>query len=262
MKQIKDFTVVRTVKYNDGTADLYTLMNVTPTDGSPLPEILPGQFVQIAVDAPGVFLRRPISVNDVDRQTNTLDLLIRRAGKGTAALISLEADDQVNIMLPLGNGFSTDSLTAPGRLLLVGGGVGVAPLLYLGRCLKEKGLSPEFLLGAKSAADMQMFRLEDFNAYGPVHISTEDGSMGEKGFVTTHSVWQEPISRISCCGPAPMMKTVAAIARENGTECEVSLENMMACGLGACLCCVENTVKGNVCVCTEGPVFNINQLNW
>lgn len=239
---------------------LYSLLRVTPADGSPLPAMLPGQFVQIAVETPGVFLRRPISVNDVDYKANTLDLLVRRAGKGTAALMALKAHDILNIMLPLGNGFSTSNPAAPGKLLLVGGGVGVAPLLYLGRCLKSAGLEPEFLLGAKSEADL--LRLDDFRELGKVYLSTEDGSVGEKGFVTTHSVWQSEIGRISCCGPAPMMKAVAAIATEKGIECEVSLENMMACGLGACLCCVENTVKGNVCVCTEGPVFNINQLNW
>ena len=80
--------------------------------------------------------------------------------------------------------------------------------------------------------------------------------------MTTNSVLNSPIDFIYCCGPAPMMKAVAKVAQSIGSECEVSLENMMACGVGACLCCVENTVKGNVCVCTEGPVFNINQLTW
>ncbi len=104
--------------------------------------------------------------------------------------------------------------------------------------------------------------MKEFEAVGKVHLSTEDGSAGEKGLVTKHSVLDGKIDRIFCCGPSPMMKAVAGIAREKGIDCEVSLENMMACGLGACLCCVENTVKGNVCVCTEGPVFNIEMLNW
>lgn len=256
MKQIKDFTVRRAEHVNP----LYTLLRVAPADGSRLPAIEPGQFVQVAAEAPGVLLRRPISINDVDEQGEWLDLLIRRAGKGTAALTALQEGDTVNILLPLGSGFTLEAPAAEGRLLLVGGGVGVAPLLYLGRRLRQLGLQPEFLLGARSADDL--LRLEDFRALGPVYISTEDGSEGEKGLVTTHSVWQSAQARIYCCGPAPMMKAVAAIARREGTDCEVSLENMMACGLGACLCCVENTVKGNVCVCTEGPVFNINMLNW
>lgn len=256
MKEIKDFTILEAVSEHPA----YALLRVTPADGSALLPILPGQFVQIAVDTPGVFLRRPISVNDVDVSANTLDLLVRRAGRGTAHLCDLRAGDRLNILLPLGNGFSTSAPEGEGRLLLVGGGVGVAPLLYLGRRLREAGMKPEFLLGARSATDL--LRLTDFAEVGPVHVSTEDGTMGERGFVTLHPVLSEPVAKIYCCGPAPMMKAVAAIARTKGVPCEVSLENMMACGLGACLCCVENTVKGNVCVCTEGPVFDTNMLNW
>lgn len=256
MKEVIDFIITKAVRYND----MYTLLRVAPSDGSLLPQMEPGQFVQIAVETPGVFLRRPISVNDVNRADTTLDLLIRRAGKGTESLVSMPEGAHINILLPLGNGFTLPPAPTDGKLLLVGGGVGVAPLLYLGRRMLAAGLQPEFLLGARSESDL--LRLDDFRTLGPVHLSTEDGSVGEKGFVTLHSVWDEQIERIYCCGPAPMMKAVAAIAREKGTYCEVSLENMMACGLGACLCCVENTVKGNVCVCTEGPVFNINMLNW
>lgn len=256
MKQVKDFTVIETVRYNG----LYSLLRVTAADGGVLPAIEPGQFVQIAVETPGVFLRRPISINDVDADAGTIDLLVRRAGKGTEALTGMKAGDKINMLLPLGNGFTLAPATGKGRILLTGGGVGVAPLLYLGRRLKALGMHPEFLLGARSASDV--LRLEDFRSIGEVHVSTEDGSLGEKGLVTHHPVWDSEIARIYCCGPAPMMKAVAAVAREKGVDCEVSLENMMACGLGACLCCVENTVKGNVCVCTEGPVFNINMLNW
>lgn len=238
---------------------MYSRLTLAPADGSTLPVILPGQFVQVAANTPGVFLRRPISINDVNYDQNTIDLLIRKAGKGTSTLVALKEGDKLNILLPLGNGFSLD-VTSGSRLLLIGGGVGVAPLLYLGRKLKEAGHKPEFLLGARSAADL--LELDDFAAVGTVYASTEDGSMGERGLVTRHSALEGNIDTIYCCGPAPMMKAVAAIARERAINCEVSLENMMACGLGACLCCVENTVKGNVCVCTEGPVFNINLLNW
>ncbi len=238
---------------------MYSRLTLAPADGSMLPAILPGQFVQMAANTPGVFLRRPISINDVNYDQNTIDLLIRKAGKGTSTLVALKEGDKLNILLPLGNGFSLD-VASGSRLLLIGGGVGVAPLLYLGRKLKEAGHKPEFLLGARSAADL--LELDDFAAVGTVHVSTEDGSMGEHGLVTRHSTLEGNIDTIYCCGPAPMMKAVAAIARERAINCEVSLENMMACGLGACLCCVENTVKGNVCVCTEGPVFNINLLNW
>ena len=255
-KFITDFKVVETVAVHE----LYTLLKLTPADGSMLPEMLPGQFVQIAVDgSKTTFLRRPISINNVDKDNNQLWLLIRNAGEGTRALMQLQPGENVNIMLPLGNGFSLPE-GAASRLLLVGGGVGVAPMLYWGTQLKAAGYLPEFLIGARSAKDVLQY--DDFAKIGTVHVSTEEGSMGEPGLVTKHSALNQAIDKIYCCGPAPMMKAIAAIAKEREIDCEVSLENMMACGLGACLCCVENTVKGNVCVCTEGPVFNINQLTW
>ena len=127
--------------------------------------------------------------------------------------------------------------------------------------LKKQGIEPTFLLGARTAD--ALLELDKFEALGRVFVTTEDGSAGEKGFVTGHSVFdKEHFDRMSVCGPLPMMKAVARLAREKDMDCEVSLENMMACGLGACLCCVEKTVKGNVCVCKEGPVFNINELTW
>jgi dihydroorotate dehydrogenase electron transfer subunit len=147
------------------------------------------------------------------------------------------------------------------KVLLVGGGVGVAPLLYMGSELKKQGLQPTFLLGARSKNDL--LELDLFKEIGDVCVTTEDGSLGEKGFVTNHSILNNVVfDLISCCGPKPMMMAVARYAKKADIECEVSLENMMACGLGACLCCVEKTVEGNVCVCKEGPVFNINKLTW
>lgn len=239
---------------------IYSLMILTPADGTQLPDAEAGQFVQVAVpDSPHTFLRRPISINRIDKSTNTIWLLVRKAGEGTAHLIDLPEGCVINILLPLGRGFSLPAESTD-KLLLIGGGVGVAPLLFLGEELKNKGYAPEFLLGARSAADV--LELEEFERIGKVYVSTEDGSLGERGLVTQHSVLDGNIEKIYCCGPAPMMKAVAAVARRIGAACEVSLENMMACGVGACLCCVEKTVRGNVCVCTEGPVFNINDLTW
>ncbi len=239
---------------------LYSLLILTPADGSKLPDAAPGQFVQVAVpDSPHTFLRRPISINRIDRSANNLWLLVRKAGEGTAHLIDMPEGSVINIIVPLGGSFTLPTESAE-RLLLIGGGVGVAPLLWLGEELKNRGCSPEFLLGARSASDV--LELEEFERIGKVYVSTEDGSLGERGLVTQHSVLNGNIGKIYCCGPAPMMKAVAAVARRIGADCEVSLENMMACGVGACLCCVEKTVRGNVCVCTEGPVFNINDLTW
>lgn len=256
MKKIVDFTVV----VNERLGEAYARLTLKPVDSEcRLTGIMPGQFMQVSVDAPGVFLRRPISINDFDSEENTVTMLVRKAGKGTATLIEKKPGDVINVMLPLGNGFTVDDVSGK-NLLLIGGGVGVAPLLYLGKYLNSRGIRPTFLLGARSAADL--LEIGDFRECGQVEVSTEDGSAGEKGLVTAHTVLDGKFDRIYCCGPMPMMKAVARIARERACDCEVSLENVMACGLGACLCCVENTVKGNVCVCTEGPVFNISQLNW
>ena len=122
--------------------------------------------------------------------------------------------------------------------------------------------SPCFLLGARSAKDL--LQLSEFEKYGKVYVTTEDGSRGERGYVTSHTILsEESFDMIYTCGPKPMMVAVAKYAKEHGIECEVSLENHMACGLGACLCCVEDIKdEGNVCVCKEGPVFNIKKLLW
>ena len=237
----------------------YVLMKLS--DEKTLPEMLPGQFVEIRVDgSPSTFLRRPISINFVDRDQNELWLLIAVVGDGTRRLAQLQPGDTLNCLLPLGNGF-TMPVSKAEKILLVGGGVGVAPLLYMGAEMARQGIKPTFLLGARTSADLLM--LDEYERYGRVYVTTEDGSQGEKGFVTNHSLLQkEQFSRIATCGPTPMMKAVAAYARKAEVECEVSLENLMACGLGACLCCVEKTTEGNLRVCKDGPVFNIRKLLW
>lgn len=255
MKYLKDLTV----KAVEHPHERYVLLKLT--DKKPLPEMVPGQFVEVKVEgSERTFLRRPISINYVDKANNELWLLIQTVGDGTRKLATLKEGDKLNLLFPLGNGFS-DVGKEGEEVLLIGGGVGVAPLLEYGKWLKERGAKPTFLLGARSKADL--LELELFRQFGEVFITTEDGSEGEKGFVTQHSVLSNrSFDRISVCGPKPMMVAVAKYAKKNNVKCEVSLENMMACGLGACLCCVEKTVKGNVCVCKEGPVFDVNLLSW
>lgn len=237
----------------------YVLIKLTHEEH--LPAMKPGQFVEVRVDdsAP-TFLRRPISINMLDTENNCLWLLVAVVGEGTRHLSCLQKGDKLNCMLPLGNGF-TMPVSDQERILLVGGGVGVAPLLYMGRAMSDMGCKPTFLLGARSAGDLLL--IDEFKKYGRVCVTTEDGSAGEKGFVTNHSILHtERFDRISCCGPKPMMVAVARYASQNDIDCEVSLENKMACGVGACLCCVEGTKDGNLCVCKEGPVFNIKKLLW
>ncbi len=241
--------------------DTYALLKLSAVDPGTFPkEIGPGQFVQIEVpDSKNTYLRRPISVNFVDKDCSSLWLLVRDAGAGTHRLTESKKGDVYSVILPLGKCF-TPPADKDASILLVGGGVGVAPLLYYGKCLKGAGYKVKFALGARSKSDM--LETEEFRKYGDLYISTDDGSCGDKGVITANSVFNEKIDYIACCGPTPMMKAVAKIAHERDIDCEVSLENVMACGLGACLCCVEDTSDGNVCVCTEGPVFNIKKLKW
>lgn len=255
---MKKFVLDLKVKSLERLHERYVLIKLT--DDKPLPEMLPGQFVEVQVTgSPTTFLRRPISINFVDYEQNELWLLVATVGDGTRQMVRLQVGDVLNCVLPLGNGFTPAKNGE--KVLLVGGGVGVAPLLYMGAEMKRQNIEPTFLLGARSAKDLLM--LDIFKRYGRVYVTTEDGSEGEKGFVTNHSLLQqERFDRISTCGPTPMMKAVARFARQNGVDCEVSLENLMACGLGACLCCVEKTVDGNLCVCKDGPVFNIQKLLW
>ncbi|MCR4922288.1 MAG: dihydroorotate dehydrogenase electron transfer subunit [Bacteroidaceae bacterium] len=255
-KYILDLTLTAVEQLNERCA---LLRATDPT--APLPPMQAGQFAQLRVDnSPHAFLRRPISIHNVDRERNEVWFLVQIVGKGTKGLAQMKCHERLNAVLPLGNGFTLPERQTE-RVLLVGGGVGVAPLLLLGKQLSERGVRPTFLLGARSEKDL--LQTEHFRHYGDLHVSTEDGSLGERGFVTQHPLMHEAhFDRVYVCGPKPMMVAVAHWAKSGNIWCEVSLENRMACGIGACLCCVEDTSEGHVCVCTEGPVFNIEQLKW
>ncbi len=261
---ISDFTLVEIQKWTK-----VSLLKLQCEER--LPNILPGQFVQVRIDqSPSTYLRRPISVHNVIPENNEIWLLVQKVGKGTETLCELPVGSIVNIVLPLGNSFTLPCLRCscqaqPTDYLLVGGGVGIAPLLYFGKVLQTQyNIRPTFLLGGRSQSDL--VQIDSFQMYGDVYTTTEDGSAGEKGFVTNHSVLEQMTAnkglQVCCCGPKPMMMAVAKWAYAAHLNCEVSLENMMACGLGACLCCVEKTTEGHLCVCKDGPVFNINQLLW
>ena len=256
---MKKYILDLIVKDNVSLHERYVLLKLTHED--PLPEMLPGQFAELKVEGSDTtFLRRPISINYVDREKNEVWFLVQTVGNGTRKLAQLCAGDKLNVVMPLGNSFTIPQNTSQ-KVLLVGGGVGTAPMLYLGKVLVACGFKPVFLLGARSSKDLLQQDL--FSALGDVYFTTEDGSAGEAGYVTQHSILQqEQFDCIYTCGPKPMMMSVAKYAREKAVECEVSLENTMACGVGACLCCVENTTEGHLCVCKEGPVFNINKLLW
>lgn len=266
-KHIADLVVVANTPLNAR----HTILELKAAE--PLPEIVPGQFVEVKVDGSDrVYLRRPFSVHRVDYRANTLHLLVKVVGPGTEILAALHPGKAVNVLFPLGNGFR---LTENSEVLLVGGGCGVAPLYFLAEQLHARGNRVHMLIGGRSAADILI--ADEYRKFASVYITTEDGSLGEKGMVTAHSLVKgnrEEISeyaddrdtirkdfdKIYCCGPDGMMRAVAHLAEKLGVPCEVSLENTMACGIGACLCCVVESNHGNVCVCTEGPVFDSRDL--
>ena len=229
--------------------------------GGTMQPVAPGQFVEVLVEGSrDVMLRRPISVHDVDEERGTLTLLIQIVGNGTRRLAELKVGDRLNVVYPLGHGFSLPLSTfhSPLSTLLVGGGAGIAPLLHLSKVLKAKGVDSTILLGGRTAELIPV--REEFEPYGRLCIATDDGSLGHKGLVVEHPAFAERYDMIYTCGPTPMMKAVARSAAQRGIRCEVSLENMMACGVGACLCCVTDTDQGHRCVCKDGPVFDISTM--
>lgn len=246
------------VKLNQNLGSGYFLLDLHMETALGI-DMAPGQFVEIKSPGKEPLLRRPISIFNYVKGSGVLSLLVRAVGDGTRQITRLKSGDVLNVVAPLGHGFTIPTVK---RVLLIGGGVGIAPLLYLSRVLKTADNHVEVIYGART--HRELVALEKFrDIVDAIHACTDDGSYGFHGLVTQHDVAVNGnFDEIKCCGPMPMMKAVASLASFRKIPCEVSLENHMACGLGACLCCVEKTKKGNVCVCTDGPVFNINQLTW
>jgi dihydroorotate dehydrogenase electron transfer subunit len=224
-------------------------------------DIKPGQFVQVLVEnSVKTFLRRPFSIHDVDYEKNTIKLYIKIVGEGTKKLCELKEGSLINIIYPLGNSFS---IPENKNTLLIGGGCGIAPLLFLAKTLDKNNNRVTTLLGGKCKTDI--FEISKYFKPDNIYFTTEDSTFGETGFVTNHSLLRGTEFKadfIYSYGPEPMLKSIAEYAKSRNAECEVSLENTMACGFGVCLCCVVDTISGNQCVCSEGPVFNINSLKW
>lgn len=266
-KKIVDFVVEANIPLGEAFVQLHLY---TPDQ---LPEIEPGQFVQVCIPSSvHGWLRIPISVHDADTDRGRIKLLVQKVGSGSEWIASAKKGERLNLVLPLGRGFTLPDLhlrkekeipVHPSfRALLAGGGAGLAPMYFLAKILSRENLPFDIILGARSKERLVL--ANELAELGPTAICTEDGSVGIKGLVTDHPLWKGvAYTHIYTCGPTPMMKAVAAKARELGAFCEVSLENTMACGLGACLCCVTPSAEGhNVCVCTEGPVFKAGFLGW
>ena len=212
-----------------------------------------GQFVNVAVE--GKFLRRPISVCDYDEKTITL--LYDVVGEGTKAMSLMEEGTVLDLLTGLGNGFSEDEPTR--HPVLLGGGIGCAPLYNLAKKLIARGVEPVVILGFNSEADVvaeDMFRELGIATY----VATVDGSCGTKGFVTD-VIREESVQGdyFYACGPMPMLRAVCNGLEWNG---EVSLDERMACGFGVCMCCSIETKSGVKRICKEGPVFRKEDLIW
>ncbi|MEN8257136.1 MAG: dihydroorotate dehydrogenase electron transfer subunit [Thermodesulfobacteriota bacterium] len=225
----------------------------------------PGQFVMVSVghETTDPLLRRPLSIHQA--QSDVLTLLYRIVGKGTKLMSIMKKGEEISLLGPLGKGF--DVQPTPHHCL-VGGGLGVAPLLFLASQIKQRFPDSKLsiLLGGRSRDELLV--LEDYQQVAPVFLATDDGSQGMHGLVTDLLAKEiDGPATIYSCGPTPMMKGVAALARQRNWPCQVSLETMMACGMGACLGCTvqragiaENEEQKYVHVCKDGPVFEAGEI--
>ncbi|KEI01726.1 dihydroorotate dehydrogenase electron transfer subunit [Clostridium botulinum] len=210
----------------------------------------PGQFYMLKAWREGVILPRPISIYDAS--DNKINFLYSVVGKGTELLSKLRCNDELEIMGSLGNGFDVNSMK--GKVAIVTGGIGIAPMNYLIKQLKECEI--DLYCGFRS----EEFGVNELKRYvKSTNIATENGKEGYKGYVTD-LLEPEEYDVVICCGPEIMMKKVVSMCKEKGTEVYVSMENRMACGVGACLVCTCKTHNGNKRTCKDGPVFNGKDL--
>ena len=213
-----------------------------------------GQFVSVYSKDGSRLLPRPISLCGIDKEAGQLRLVYRVAGAGTEEFSALKAGDTVDILGPLGNGFS---LLEGKKAFLIGGGIGVPPMLEMA---KQLNYEKQIILGYR---DENLFLRDEFEAYGEVFVATEDGSVGTKGNVLD-AIREQNLTAdvIYACGPTPMLRAIKEYAAEKGIKCYISLEEKMACGIGACLACVcqskdvdHHSNVHNKRICKDGPVF-------
>ena len=219
-----------------------------------------GQFVSVYCKDGSRLLPRPISICEIEKEKNAIRLVYRVAGKGTDEFSKLTEGDTLRVLGPLGNGFPNQKKSA----LLIGGGIGIPPMLELA---KELDCEKQLVLGYRNN---QLFLADEMKAYGEVSIATEDGSVGTKGNVID-AIRELGLSAdvIYACGPTPMLRALKEYAKEHGIECYISMEERMACGIGACLACVckskekdEHTNVHNKRICKEGPVFLAEEVEF
>lgn len=227
-------------------------------------KVQPGQFVHVQVPGmEGHMLRRPISVYQCDAETGYLVLLYQVVGFGSEALTRVQPDTKVNILGPIGHGW-----TAPEdakRVLFVAGGVGAAPLFIFAKQLSAKGVQIDVVMGAQTEAALACREAYEELPGANVTCCTDDGSYGIAGFCTVPAeklMQENQYDLVVSCGPTPVMAYAAKAAKANGIPCQVSMEKHMACGIGACLGCIVATTEGNKRSCVDGPVFDAEKVVW
>lgn len=220
-----------------------------------------GQFLCVYPHNESMLLPRPISICEADREKKRLRIVYRVAGKGTKELSVYRAGRNIRILGNLGNGFPLEAAEKK-RVFLIGGGIGIPPLLQLAKDLKKEGKAAEVTVIA-GYRDCQLFLKEDMEKYAKVYVATEDGSVGTRGNVMD-AIGENGMKAdvIMACGPMPMLRAIKQYAQKEEIEAYISLEERMACGVGACLGCVCKTVEkdahshvNNARICTDGPVF-------
>lgn len=247
----KSIKVLRNIRLEEGVYDLWLEAGDMAADAKP------GQFISLYCNDGGRLLPRPISICEIDKRSGEIRLVYRVVGKGTEEFASLKAGDMIDCIGPLGKGFSLEG----GKALIVGGGIGIPPLLELA---KQLDCEKDIVLGYRDVTFLE----KDFERYGNVYISTEDGSIGTKGNVID-AIREGNLSAdiIYACGPTPMLRGVKEYAEANNIRAQLSLEERMACGIGTCLACVCQSTEvdhhsnvNNKRICKEGPVFNADEI--
>ncbi len=251
-KQLQD----RVVSIEELSEDIYKMTVVSEYVAQ---NAVAGQFVNIkCCDGTQALLRRPISICSVDRENGRYDLLFQKKGGGTGLLALKKPGDRLDVLGPLGNGFDLDSGFK--RIAVIGGGIGIFPLLFVLR--ESRAVEKKAYLGFRTKKLVVLEK--EFGQSGALEIATDDGSYGTHGFVTDllkKELLMKQLDMIYACGPMPMLKKVAETANSNGVRCQVSLEQRMGCGFGACLVCACKTHGENgdwqySHVCKDGPIFD------
>lgn len=251
-KVIKNVVITSMVKVTDGIYSMWI------KDKDLACNAKPGQFVSLYCKEGSQLLPRPISICEIDRENETLRLVYRVVGKGTKEFSKMNVGDTIRVMGPLGNGFTLEGKKA----ILIGGGIGIPPMLELAKSLD---CEVQVVLGYRNN---DLFLKDEFTSYGKVIVSTEDGSVGTKGNVID-AIREKDVQGdiIFACGPTPMLRGVKAYAQEKGLKAQLSLEEKMACGIGACLACVcqskevdSHTHVKNKRICKDGPVFYAEEV--